>query len=252
MKTNKETRYYSSFEDDFCTTRDQNMRLPDEYKRIKRDLPFRILSALTYGTALVISRIYLTLSLHVTYKSKIKIDGGAFIYCNHTQPVGDVFIPAFAAFPKRIYTVVSPANYAIPVIGKLLPYLGAIPIPSGIRDVRDFGDALRTRTDEGHSVVIFPEAHVWEYCSFIRDFPDTSFRYPVKTSKPAYALTVTYKPRRFGRKPKTEVYLDGPFYAPDLGTERERTSALRDTVLDTMKKRALTSASHIDYILKIT
>lgn len=252
MKKTKEIRYYSSFEDDFCVTRDQDMRLPDGYQRIRRDLPFRVLSALTYGIALVISRIYLTLSLHVTYKSKVKIDGGAFIYCNHTQPVGDVFIPAFAAFPRRIYTVVSPANYAIPVIGKLLPYLGAIPIPSGLRDVHDFGDALRIRTDEGHPVVIFPEAHVWEYCSFIRDFPDTSFHYPVKTGMPAYALTVTYKPRRFGRKPKAEVYLDGPFYAPASGTERERTAALRNTVLDAMKKRAALSTSHIDYILKIT
>lgn len=250
MKKTKEIRYYSTFADDFCVTRDQDMRLPDGYKRIRRDLPFRVLSALTYGTALILSRIYLTFSLHVTYKKQCRIEGGAFIYGNHTQPVGDVFIPAHAAFPRRIYTVVSPANYAIPVIGKLLPCLGAIPTPSGIRDVRDFSDAIQTRIGEGHPVVIFPEAHVWEYCSFIRDFADTSFRYPVRTGAPSYALTVTYSPRRFGRKPKATAWLDGPFYAPEAGTERDRTETLRDTVLAAMKKRAETSASHIDYVMK--
>lgn len=252
MKNAKEIRYYRTFSDDFCVTRDQDHSLPDGYKRIRRDLPFRLLSALTYGTALALSWIYLTFSLHVTYKKHCRIKGGAFIYGNHTQPVGDVFIPAYAAFPKRIYTVVSPANYAIPVIGKLIPYLGAIPTPSGIRDLRDFGDALGTRIGEGHPVVIFPEAHVWEYCSFIRDFPKTSFYYPVRTGAPAYALTVTYEPRRLGKKPKAIVHLDGPFYAPVSGTEKSRAESLRDTVLDAMKKRTAQSVSHIDYVKETT
>ena len=250
MKKTDRIRYYSSFSDDFEFTRNQDMRLPDGYKRVRHDLPYRILSFLTYGTALALSWIYLVFFLHVRYKNRPRIRSGAFIYCNHTQPVGDVFIPAYAAFPRRIYTVVSTANYAIPVIGKLLPYLGAIPTPSGIRDTADFTGALAERVNEGCPVVIFPEAHVWEYCSFIRDFPETSFRYPVKLGAPVYALTTTYKPRRFGRKPKAEVSVDGPFFAPDEGTDREKSVFLRDKVLGTMKKRAEGGASHISYIHK--
>lgn len=248
MKKAKEIRYYNSFSDDFEFTRDQSKRLPDGYRRIRRDLLSRVLSELAYLTAIALSWIYLKFFLHVKYKSSAKIKSGAFIYGNHTQPVGDVFIPAYAAFPRRIYTVVSPANYAIPVIGKLLPYLGAIPTPSGIKDLVDFGNALHTRASEGHPVVIFPEAHVWEYCSFIRDFPEASFVYPIKSELPAYALTVTYKPRRFGSKPRAEVFLDGPFFAPTEGSVRQRSAHLRDTVLQAMKNRAETSSSHIEYV----
>lgn len=224
------------------------MRLPDGYRRIRYDLPYKFLSAITYSAAVAFSWIYLKFFLHVSYKKSTKIKSGAFIYGNHTQPVGDVFIPAYAAFPRRIFTVVSPANYALPVIGKILPYLGAIPTPSGLKDLTDFGNALKTRVSEGHPIVIFPEAHVWEYCSFIRDFPKSSFAYPIKSNAPSYALTVTYSERRFGSKPKATIFLDGPFFAPSEGTERERSEQLRDTILQAMKKRAENSSSHIDYV----
>ncbi len=249
MKTEK-TRFYHSFSDDFCKTDVIPSRVPSE--RIRRDLPHRVLSVIVYGTAILLSWIYLKLELHVKYEFHAKIEPRSFIYGNHTQPVGDVFIPAYAAFPHRIYTVVGPANYALPVIGRIIPYLGAIPTPSGLRDTIDFGNALRERLDEGHPIVIFPEAHVWEYCSFIRDYSETSFRYPVKYGAPAYALTLVYSPRKHGKKPRTTVHVDGPYYADTDGNERERAQELRDKILAAMKKRAEKSASHIDYIKATT
>lgn len=58
---------------------------------------------------------------------------GCFLYGNHTQPVGDAFIPVRALAPKRSYVVVSPANLGIRVLGPLLPMLGALLIPNSIR-----------------------------------------------------------------------------------------------------------------------
>ena len=50
-------RYYSSYTDDFVTTRDQDLRLPEDYEWIRRDARSRVLSALSYGTAAFVVRL---------------------------------------------------------------------------------------------------------------------------------------------------------------------------------------------------
>lgn len=241
MKKNAEVRRYSSFADDFVTTKDQDHRLPEDYRWIRTDVRSRFLSALSYGAALVISSVWCRAALHVRLHDRKLLRAardGAFIYANHTQPVGDVFIPALASFPRRIYTVVSPANLGIPVIGRILPYLGALPIPDTLGGMRGFTEAVKARADEGCNVVIYPEAHVWEYYTGIRPMPESAFTFPVRCGKPSYAMTVTYKKRCIGKKPAAMVHLDGPFYPDESLPPRRRAAALRDTVYAAMLERS--------------
>ena len=65
-------RYYSSYTDDFVTTRDQDLRLPEDYEWIRRDARSRVLSALSYGTALLLSSFGCRLFLHVRFKRHLK------------------------------------------------------------------------------------------------------------------------------------------------------------------------------------
>lgn len=245
MKQRK-IRYYTAYTDDFVETRDQDHKVPIHYPWI----PNAFLSGLIYGLAIVFSSVYLPLFLHVRYKnSKILRAGqktGAFIYCNHTQPFGDVFLPALPAFPGRIYTVVSPANLGIPVIGKLLPYLGALPIPDSISGLKQFTTVMERRLAKKRYITIFPEAHVWEYYTGIRPFSESAFKYPVKFDKPVYCMTVTYQKRRFGKRPATVVYVDGPFYADKNTSPRQQATQLRDQVYDRMRSRSRNS--NCDYI----
>lgn len=245
----RETRYYRSFDEDFAQTKNQDCKVPDDYVWVRRDLPFRFLSALIYGIALVFSNIYCRLFLHVKFKGAQKLrserDTGCYIYGNHTMPVGDVFNPALAAFPKRIYTVVSPANLGIPVIGKLLPYLGALPISDTLHGMRQLNTAIECRLEEKKCVVIYPEAHMWEYCAFIRPFSQTAFKYPVKFPKPAYCMTATFRKRRFGRKPAVTIYIDGPFYAEGANA-KEKAQNLCERIHSQMELRA--QESDCEYI----
>lgn len=244
MKREAEKRYYRSFSDDFVTTKEQSLRLPDGYKWIRTDPAYRFLAALSYALALAISSVWCRLFLHVRFKNRRALRearDGAFIYGNHTQPVGDVFIPALASFPRRIYTVVSPANLGIPFIGRILPYLGALPIPDSLHDLGKFGDAISCRIGQKKNVVIYPEAHVWEYYTGIRPFPETSFSYPVKLDRPVFCMTTVYKKRRFGKKPAAVVYIDGPFYRDPDANPRKQSKELRDTVFECMQKRSLES-----------
>ena len=236
------TRYYRSFNDDFAESKNQNYKLPENYRWIRNDIISRFLSGFIYSLAFLISTFYCRIFLHVSFKNKEVFKGfkdtGIFLYGNHTQPVGDVFNPALGCDKKRIYTVVSPANSGIPVIGKILPYLGALPIPSAIKSMKKFNSAIEERIKQKKCVVIYPEAHVWEYYTDIRPFPDTSFKYPVKLNVPSFCMTVTYKKRKYYKKPKTVIFMDGPFYPNKELKLKEQAADLRDRIYDCMKERS--------------
>ncbi len=231
-------RYYSSYTQDFVKAKDQDRKVPENYPW----LPGRFLSGLVYAAAILFSQVYLRLILHVRYENKGVLKAarksGAFLYCNHTQPLGDVFLPALPCLPGRIYTVVSPANLSIPVIGKILPWLGALPVPDTLRGMKQFTAAMEQRLEEGRYIAIFPEAHVWEYCHFIRPYGDAAFKYPVKFQKPVYAMTVTYQKRRWGKRPQATVYIDGPFSADASLSPKAQAGGLRDQVLRCMQERS--------------
>jgi len=248
--SDRRTRYYSSFTDDFEHSAEQDYRLPDNYRWVRTDIRSRILSAVIYGAAVAISAVYCRLILHMRIKGREKLrvlKDGYFIYGNHTQPVGDVFIPAHAAFPRRIYTVVSPANYGLPVIGRILPYLGALPVSDDLSGMKKLQQAIDLRVGLGHPIVIYPEAHVWEYYTGIRPYPDASFKYPARIDKPAVAMTTVYNRSRIFRRPRMTVYIDGPFY-PSGDSVREKASSLHDKVYSAMTERArLSDCEYIEY-----
>jgi len=71
--------------------------------------------------------------------------------------MGDIFIPVRALGLNRCYIVASPANLGIPVIGPLLPMLGALPLPDSITGMKKLNEAIRSRIAEHKCVVFYPE-----------------------------------------------------------------------------------------------
>ncbi len=174
---------FKTFEDDFFDAGKPHELSPD-YEYIKTDFLSCLKAKIVYGLAVLFGGIYCKLFLHTKYVGAEKLrkhKGGFILYGNHTQPVGDVFIPALACLPKRIYTVVSPANFDIPISGKILRPLGALPLPSTLGGMKAFSKAMKTRIEK-HPIIIYPEAHVWPYYTEIRPFADGEFKYPPKSS----------------------------------------------------------------------
>ena len=216
MSKKSRVRYFESFEDDFFQSGEKH-RVSNDYRWIRDDIFSRFLSVVIYTLELIFSNIYCRLFLRVSIKGAKKLredkNSGFFLYANHSQPIGDIFNPALACFPKRIYTVVSPANFALAGIGKTLYYLGALPTADSISKIKEFNSAIEQRIRCGHPIVIYPEAHLWEYYTDIRPFCKASFKYPVKLGVRAYCMTTTYSKTSFRKKPKITIYIDGPFKA---------------------------------------
>ena len=186
--------------------------------------------------------IYLKLVYHHRIVNKKVLreaaDAGFFLYGNHTHPVADAFMPSMVSYPKDAYVIVHPANVSMPVLGRITPSLGALPLPDDISAAKNFVKAVKERVQRGCCVAIYPEAHIWPYYTGIRPFPDTSFHYPIQCGKPVFCFTDTYQKRRFTKRPQIVTYVDGPFYPDATLPAKEQKKRLRNQVYDTMLWRS--------------
>lgn len=173
-------------------------------------------------------------------KSVIKKSRGVpfFIYANHTNNGADALIPTFVSFPRKTYVIVNPNNVSMPVLGRITPYLGAIPLPGNMAATKNFMNTIKLRVSEKSSIMIYPEAHIWPYYTKIRPFSDMSFRYPVQYDTPVFCFTNTYQQTKVLKKVRMITYVDGPFYADKALSAKEQRKDLRDRVYNTMVERS--------------
>lgn len=252
----KTVYYTDERNDEFASDHIVARRIDENYLYVDRRLRWKLLRFISYRLiAMPVAYAYCKLALHSRFRNRRVLKAakgkGFFVYGNHTQQIGDPFIPNLVLFPRSVYVIVHPNNVSMPVLGKITPYLGALPLPDNLKAMRNFRDAIRLRIAEGNGIVIYPEAHIWPFYTGIRDFPATSMKYPVELDAPSFAMTTTYRKRRFSRKPRTVTYLDGPFYPDPALSPRARAQALRDQIYETMVRRSRESdCAYIRYIKK--
>lgn len=248
----QKTIYYESYQDDVVTSKNQAAKLPVDHQWIHHNLFYRCFSQLFYYLVVVISIIYCYGWLHLRFQDLHKLHQnskkGGVVYCNHTQPLGDVFLPFLAAFPKRPYIICSQANLGLPIIGKLLTFAGALIIPDGKKQFHQFNQAVQYHLNQQHLIFIYPEAHVWPYFTEIRPFTATSFHYPAAFSKPSFSLTVTYQAAKYYKRPQIIVYTDGPFTVDAQLLPKQKQFQLYHQIRHTMITRShLSNFQYINY-----
>ena len=248
--------YYRSETEEFSTARIDPKKIDGSYRYERSSFLDRIARVFWYRViATPLAFLYTKLKFgHGTVNRRVLKPyrkKGFFIYGNHTQDIGDPLMPNMFCFPKDVYFIVHPNNVSMPFLGRINPYLGAIPIPDDMQAYRNFLSCVEKRIKEGHAVVIYPEAHIWPYYTGIRDFPDVSFGYPVRMDAPVFCFTNTYQKRRFCREPRIVTYIDGPFFPDKALPPKKRAKVLRDQVYEKMCERAkVSNVRIIEYIKK--
>ena len=247
-----ETKYFKSFTDDFVRSKKQSYRLPENFIWIHTDLFCRVTAQCLYLLYKYFALLYCRFILHVRMENRSVLQQsqstGYFLYCNHTQPMGDALMPVLVLSPKRTYIVASPANLGIPGLGPLLPLIGALPLPESIGGMKKLCEAIQLRIAQKSCVVFYPEAHVWPWYTGIRPFPAASFGFPVECDVPSYCMTITYQKRNHSKRPGITIYLDGPF-GPDRSLPKmKQKEKLRDDIYRCMERNSLNSTySYIQY-----
>lgn len=246
--------YYENEDDEVVEFKNKPFKIDENYAYLPKNKFIKFLSWFAYRIlATPCAFIYFKLIRRVKFVNKkiLKIykKGGYFIYANHTNHFCDGFCPALICFPKKPHIIVNPVNISIPFWGKILKTWGALPIPNTILSTKNFNLAIEKTLKDNNPIVIYPEAHLWPYYTRIRNFPLTSFRYPIKYNKPVFTFTTTYKKKKIGKYPKITIYVDGPFF-PNLNlNDKEAQQNLHIEVYKKLEERSkLSNYEFIKYI----
>ena len=246
---------YSSFDQDMVSNAGQDYELPQDYRYIRDKWWEKLLAPLLYALFALFARFYIHIVLHGRFVGKEKFlevprNKGFFIFGNHTQPVGDPFLAiAVGMGPRtrrRNRAVGSPANFGIPVLGKLFPMVGGIPTASSREGLMKMDHAISYYCSKAQPVVIYPEAHVWPYYTGIRPFAGASFHYPGKENLPSFTMTVTYQSRGEGKRPRATIFIDGPFFPDTSLPLKTRKKELESRLHSIMEQRA--KASNCEWV----
>ena len=213
--------YRDAMNEDYAGTNIETQTVHADFPFLPEGFFFRVFGWMAYyllAIPLVYLCCFVICGYHVKNRKAVRAlkKSGFFLYANHTH-FTDAFLAPIVAFPKRAFVLVSPDTVSIKGIRTLVQMLGAIPIPQERKAIPLFCNAVEARAVEGRCISIFPEAHMWNYCTFLRPFHVGSFRYPVSYSKPSVAVAVTYQQRKlpFLKTPKRTVFVSDPIY-PDL------------------------------------
>lgn len=248
--------YFKTDKDEVTSFHEKEIKIDENYKYIHKNPFYKLASFLTYRFiatpyAFITFKLLKRVRFHNTKVLKQHRKGGYFIYANHTNQYCDGFCPALICFPKKPHFLVHSANVAMPVWGKFTRMWGAIPLPDNIKSTKNFYNAIENTLNQNNPVVIYPEAHLWPYYTKIRNFQSTSFRYPIKFNKPVYTFTTVYKLKKKGKKPKIEIYVDGPFYANTALNDKQAQEELREKVFSSLCKHAsLSNYEYVNYVNK--
>ena len=239
-------RYYTDERnDDFSGFHRTPIRIDGSYRYLHENPFWKAAEFLVYRVMMTpVAALWCRLKYRVRFVGREKLrccaGSGLFLYGNHTLTDGDAFLPSVCLFPQKTVVVVNADNLSVPLTRKWIELSGAVPVPNELSGSRPFLNALEKHTRLGHAVMIYPEAHLWPFCPFIRDYPADAFRYPVRLGMPSYSMTVVHRkpanPRR--KNPDVTVYVDGPFYPDSSLPCRAQAHDLRDRIHAVMTEHA--------------
>jgi len=249
--------YFSSYEDEVVKFDVKRKNINSSYNYQSKNIFYKVVSFVVYRLILTPAFwLYFKLFNRVKIKNRKvlkSVKSGYYIYSNHTNKICDVACPTFICAPKKPHIIVNADNVSIPLLGSIVKMCGALPLPDDFQSSKNFYQAIKNLNRKKKPIFIYPEAHLWPYYTKIRKFPCSSFHYPVETNSPIFTSTTTYHKRKFSKKPRVEIYIDGPFY-PDLTLKKaERKEKLCEIAFNQMNERAnLNSYEFVNYIKRST
>ncbi len=240
----KKIIYYSDeLNDDFSVTKEIKKKIIDDnynYFRQKNKLYKLWADTLYFIIVKPITKLIMVFGYHTFIHGKRKVrhfrKKGCFIFANHTNYMPDAFTPNHLNW-RRNYIITGSEAVNIKGIASLVDALGAIPLPDTIGAARNFKKCISEKISYGDSITIYPEAHIWPYFTKVRPFKKESIKYPIIENCASYTCTTCYKKRKFGKRPRISVYIDGPFYPDESLPKKEMVDKLYDEIYNAMKKR---------------
>jgi len=253
MKNDNKIYFQDELNDEVIENNLKSKKIDKNYKYISNNFLYNLFGNFAYYcVAKPITWFAFKFIRHISYKNRKVLKkhkkGGYFVYSNHTDSWSDALSPALICSPKKPRLICNSKNLSIPILGFFTKQWGALPLPDDIQATKNFYSAIETTLNKNAPIIIYPEAHLWPYYTKIRPFTSLSFRYPIKYNKPVFTFTTTFHKRKFSKKPKLIIYIDGPFYPDSNLPTKEAQQKLRDICYNKMCERSkLNTYEYITY-----
>ena len=260
MEKEVKVKYYSDeVHEDFANNGIQAKKVDSNYKYINRN-PFSIffgnlILMLLFPVAYLVE-FFLYRPKFVNRKNvlrKVKRTG-YYIYSNHVLEVDPLVIPTRSNRFKKCYIAASAETFSInPMVSWLVKSFGGFPVPNTPEMYYRYVDFIKHVISKKRRVLMYPEAHIWPYCNWIRAYTSTSFKYPIMTNSPIVTFTTCFTPnKKPGKKPKIVIYVDGPFYPNQNLKYEDAVEDLRNQAFEMMSARAkkYSTVEYIKYVKK--
>jgi 1,2-diacylglycerol 3-alpha-glucosyltransferase len=161
---------------------------------------------------------------------------GAIVVCNHVHMLDSTMLST-ALFPRRVFFTSLQSNFFMPVIGKLIRVLGAVPIPSGPHELNELFDEL-SKLAQKRIICFYPEGSLIPNCQKLRPFKRGAFMLAVKTGVPILPATITRRdPEGILklRRQRLTLSLGQPLYPDQSLSEKEAVNSLLHQTEEAMK-----------------
>ena len=245
MDEKKTVYYQDEYNDDFAGNNIKTKAIKNDYKYIRDSWLFKVNRfLLKYLFAVPVLWLVNTFFFGPKIENKQVLKSlkkkGYYLYSNHVLPFDPVVLPIKTDIRKNTIIIAGPDLFSINgLVNWIVKHLGAIPIPNNDPAMKEnYLECLSWNIKNGNRVLIYPEAHIWPYCTMIRHLKPGAFRYPVRDNAPVIVSTTTFKQRKGNKKPKPIIYLDGPFYPDENLPYRDQVNDLTERVYECMKYRA--------------
>ena len=248
---NKIIYYEDELNDEFSKSSIEPRIIDENYKYVHKNPLWNLCSFVLQNILSVpIKILYAKIKFRIKYIGKEKIktyrNEGYFIYGNHTQPFADTFIPSIPMYPKRNFLIVNPVNISLKGTGTLVEMLGAMPIPSNKSAMKNFLNAIKQKINKGYAITIYPEAHIWPYYTKIRPFKKGGFQLAIDENSEIYSATVTYQKRKYSKKPRIVIYIEGGYQVNNLLSKKEKVNDIINKVRNSMIINS--GKSNVEYV----
>lgn len=123
-------------------------------------------------------------------KDKLKkVRGGAVTVMNHIHPM-DCTMVKLAVFPRPIYFTSLVNNLELPLVGWLIRFCGALPVPNGKGKLVGFMKHIKHGIQNGDLVHFYPEGMLIRNYEGLREFQPGAFYTAVHTGCPVIPMVL--------------------------------------------------------------
>ena len=198
----------------------------------------RILTAVVRVVFPPILRLFLGLSVEGEEHLQA-LSCGAVSVCNHVHPL-DCVILACCCGDRPISFLSLKSNFDIPVIGHIIRWLKAVPVPDTPSGAIALRRHIRASTDRGGLFQIYPEGWLIKRCPTLRPFHRGAFVFACDAGVPVLPFVLEETPWEgpaalWHRKPALTLHILAPIYPDAAQPARAQAQSLEAAVRTRME-----------------